>query len=76
MNNKNYFHEIAKILGVKPLEEFNVVPTKFAKFLGYEIDNLTYRFDYELSSKGYDDGYSEWYGGNYKRRTIRRTSEL
>lgn len=59
---KNYITEIANMLGVKIKEEFNIKPTEYGKVLGCKEINNTFRFDTELVYKGYDDGWSEWYG--------------
>ena len=64
---KNHMKEVAVLLGVNLKEEFKVKPTELAKKTGYKCnEEKIYRFDYELSNKGYDDGWSEWYGGNYE----------
>lgn len=58
-------NEVALLLGVKPLEEFNIKESDSGKLLGYKAnENTIYRIDLELVRKGYDDGWSEWYGGN------------
>lgn len=59
---KNYIQEIARILGVKINEEFKIKPTEYGKVLGCKENDRIYRFDTELVYKGYNDGYSEWYG--------------
>ena len=63
MNNKNYIKQVANMLGVKLNEEFKIKPTKYAKGLGCKEIERIFRFDTELVYKGYDDGWSEWYGG-------------
>src|SRR5574344_1976693 len=69
--NKSHFEEmiekIANLLGVKLYEEFTIRPTERGKILGHKCDeNLVYRFDTELVYKGYNDGWSEWYGNGSK----------
>ena len=56
--------EIANMLGVELLEEFKITPTEYGKSLGCKINDNIYRFDSEFMHKGYDDGWSEWYGWN------------
>ena len=59
--------EIAKLLGVELLEEFTLKVSEHGKSIGCEInEEITYRIDLELVHKGYNDGYSEWYGWNEK----------
>ena len=61
---KNYIEQVAKMLGVNMLEEFKIQPTKSGSVLGCKEDKNTYRFDLcGLVYKGYNDGWSEWYGG-------------
>ena len=68
MNKNNHTEEVAKMLGVDLKEEFKVKPTEFAQKRGFKIykedEGRIFRFDDELSVKGYDDGWSEWYGSN------------
>ena len=59
----NYIEQIANMLGVEVNEEFKIKPTEKAKLLGCKEIDDTFRFDTELVRKGYDDGWSEWYGG-------------
>ena len=54
--------KIANMLGVELYEEFKIRPTKMGELLGCKPINRTFRFDTELVYKGYDDGWSEWYG--------------
>ena len=63
---ENNIKQVANTLGVELLEEFKVKLTEKGKVLGYKENKTTYRFDTELASKGFDDGWSEWYGGNAK----------
>lgn len=63
MNDKNYIEQVANMLGVELLEEFKIKPTKDGKILGHKEDERIFRFDSELVHKGYNDGWSEWYGG-------------
>ena len=59
--------KIANLLGVELYEEFTIRPTEYGKILGYKCDeNLVYRFDTELVHKGYNDGWSKWYGNGSK----------
>lgn len=67
MSNKKYISEIAQMLGVKINEEFKIKPTKYGKILGCKENEHTYRFDTELVRKGYNDGWSEWYGDECER---------
>lgn len=61
-DKKSYILQIVEMLGVKINEEFKIKPTEYGKVLGCkEIDKI-FRFDTELVYKGYDDGWSEWYG--------------
>lgn len=61
-DKKSYISQIVEMLGVKINEEFKIKPTEYGKVLGCkEIDKI-FRFDTELVYKGYDDGWSEWYG--------------
>lgn len=61
----NKIEQIAKIFGVEIGEEFTLTTTPFGKLLGYpEPSQDIYRFDVELVRKGFDDGWSCWYGGN------------
>lgn len=63
--NKSYIEQVANMLGVELYEEFKIKPTAYAKVLGCkEYDNSIFRFDSELVYKGYNDGWSEWYGFN------------
>ena len=62
MSNKKYIEQVANMLGVELLEEFKIRPTKMGKVLGCKEINKTFRFDSELVYKGYNDGWSEWYG--------------
>lgn len=62
MNDKKYIEQVANMLGVELYEEFKIKPTERAKIMGYKENNKTFRFDTELVYKGYDDGWSEWYG--------------
>lgn len=59
---RSFISQIADMLGVKINEEFKIKPTKYGKVLGYKEINKTFRFDTELVYKGYNDGWSEWYG--------------
>ena len=54
--------KIANMLGVELYEEFKIRPTKMGEILGHKPINKTFRFDSALVYKGYDDGWSEWYG--------------
>ena len=59
--------KIANLLGVEQYEEFTIRPTEYGKILGHKCDeNLVYRFDTELVHKGYNDGWSKWYGNGSK----------
>ena len=61
----NTLEKVANILGVELYEEFTVTTTEVGS--GHEVDKDTiYRFDLELVHKGYDDGWSKWYGRNEK----------
>lgn len=63
----NYIEQVANMLGVKLYEEFTIKPTGRGEACGYKTNEDTvYRFDTELVHKGYNDGYSEWYGGHEK----------
>lgn len=64
---ENKMKEIANMFGVELLEEFKIVPSEYGKTIGCKEDNNIYRFDSEFMHKGYDDGYSEWYGWNEKQ---------
>lgn len=55
--------KIANMLGVELYEEFKIRPTKSGEILGCKPNDKTFRFDTELVFKGYNDGWSEWYGG-------------
>ena len=59
---KSYIEQVANMLGVKIGEEFKIKPTKSGEILGCKPINKTFKFDTELVYKGYDDGWSEWYG--------------
>lgn len=59
---RGYMQEISRMLGIKINEEFKIKPTEYGKVLGCKEDNRIFRFDTELVYKGYDDGWSEWYG--------------
>ena len=54
--------KIANMLGVELYEEFKIRPTKLGKIIGCKPIDKTFRFDTELVYRGYDDGWSEWYG--------------
>ena len=54
--------KIANMLGVELYEEFKIKPTKMGEVMGYKPIDRTFRFDPELVYKGYNDGWSEWYG--------------
>ena len=54
--------KIAKMLGVELYEEFKIKPTKMGEVMGVKPCEKIFRFDTELVYKGYDDGWSEWYG--------------
>ena len=55
--------DVAELLGVKPYEKFKIKASDYGKLLGYEInEDKIFRFDIGLVYKGYDDGWSEWYG--------------
>lgn len=59
--------KIAEMFGVKLYEEFTIRPTSHGRALGCKTnESLVYRFDTELVHKGYDDGWSEWYGNHSK----------
>lgn len=62
MSEKKYIEQVANMLGVELLEEFKIRPTKKGKVYGCKEINKTFRFDSELVYKGYNDGWSEWYG--------------
>ena len=62
MNDKKYIEQVANMLGLELLEEFKIKPTEYGKLLGHKEDERVFRFDSELVYKGYDDGWSEWYG--------------
>ena len=65
--NMSYIEQVANMLGVSLYEEFTIKPTNRGKVLGYKInENTTYRFDLELVHKGFDDGWSPWYGDDAK----------
>ena len=53
---------IAKMLGVELYEEFKIKTTEYGKLLGTKEIDRVFRFDLELVYKGYNDGWSEWYG--------------
>ena len=56
---------VAILLGVELLEEFTIKASDYGKILGCNVDEeIVYRFDSELVRKGYNDGWSEWYGRN------------
>lgn len=57
-----YIEQVAKMLGVELYEEFQIEPTERGKLQGVKECNKTFRFDTSLVFKGYDDGWSEWYG--------------
>lgn len=61
-NDKPYIEQVANMLGVELLEEFKIKPTERGKILGCKEIDRTFRFDSELVFKGYNDGWSEWYG--------------
>lgn len=54
--------KIANMLGVELYEEFKIRPTKMGEIMGCKPVDRTFRFDTELVYRGYDDGWSEWYG--------------
>lgn len=54
--------KIANMLGVELYEEFTIKPTKLGEIMGCKPIDKTFRFDTELVYKGYNDGWSEWYG--------------
>ena len=57
--------KIANVLGVDLYEEFTVKATSLGSALGHiPNEEIIYRFDSELMHKGYNDGWSEWYGWN------------
>ena len=58
----SYIEQVAKMLGVELYEEFQIEPTEIAKLQGVKECEKTFRFDIGLVYKGYDDGWSEWYG--------------
>lgn len=62
MEKKSYIEQVANMLGVEINEEFKIKPTEYAKVLGHKENNNIFRFDTELVHKGYNDGWSEWYG--------------
>lgn len=63
----NYIEQIASMLGVKLHEEFTLKTTERGRIIGCHLnEEMIYRFDTELVHKGYNDGYSEWYGFNSK----------
>ena len=62
MKAMSYVEQVAKMLGVNLCEEFMIKPTEYAKILGHKENNNIFRFDSQLVRKGYDDGWSEWYG--------------
>ena len=64
MQNKSYIEQVANMLGVELYEEFKIRPTESGKILGCKEIDSTFRFDTELVRKGYNDGWSEWYGHN------------
>lgn len=59
---KSYIEQVANMLGVKIGEEFKIRPTKLGESLGCKPIDRIFRFDSELVFKGYNDGWSEWYG--------------
>lgn len=59
---KTFIEKIANMLGVEINEEFRIRPTDYGKVLGCKEVNKVFRLDTELVYKGYDDGWSEWYG--------------
>ncbi len=61
---KSYIREVAELFGVEVYEEFKIQPSIEARFLGHKDDGRTFRFDSELSVKGYSDDWSQWYGSN------------
>lgn len=60
--HKDYIEQVANMLGVQLNEEFKIRPTEKAKLLGVRENDKTFRFDTALVYKGYDDGWSKWYG--------------
>lgn len=62
MKDKNYIEQVANMLGVELLEEFKIKPTELGRILGTKETDKVFRFDSELVYKGYNDGWSEWYG--------------
>ena len=60
--NKSYIQQIANMLGVEINEEFKIRPTEYGKVLGCKEIDKVFRFDTELVYKGYNDGWSEWWG--------------
>lgn len=67
MQNKSYIEQVANMLGVELYEEFKIRPTENGKILGCKEIDKTFRFDSELVYKGYNDGWSEWYGFECER---------
>ena len=59
---KSMIEKIANMLGVELYEEFKIRPTKIGEVMGCKTIDRTFRFDTELVYKGYNDGWSEWYG--------------
>ena len=66
MNDKSYIEQVANMLGVELLEEFQIKPTELGKALGHKEDFRTFRFDTELVYEGYPDTWSNWYGDGGK----------
>lgn len=54
--------KIANMLGVELYEEFEIEPTELGEIMGCKPIGKVFRFDTELVFRGYDDGWSEWYG--------------
>lgn len=59
---KSMIEKIANMLGVELYEEFKIRPTKRGEVMGCKTIDRTFRFDTDLVYKGYNDGWSEWYG--------------
>ena len=60
-----YGNEVAKIFGLKQGERFKLKLTEHAKALGYKPIEDIYAFSADqLMRVGYDDGWSDLYGGD------------
>ena len=60
--NKSYIEQVANMLGVEFNEEFKIKPTRTGRVYGCKEYDTVFKFCHELLYKGYNDGWSEWYG--------------